>query len=337
MTEHPRPIRLHLQNQPSEAPAFHATEAVWAAAAERHPDLARRLAVTIGWTQADFEAAIPSAEILVTWVSVVKETRAVYAHGAPHLRMIFCTSAGIDRVIPFDWLPDRVVLLNNSGVHAQKSAEWGLMAILMLANRMPLFATRQRARRFEKIYAPSVAGQTLLVVGVGALASPIIDQARSFGMNVIGVRHAPVPHPGCHRVITTAALDDALPEADILLLACPLTPETTGMISRARLARMKPTAGIVNMARGAIVDQEALCDALEAGRLGGAVLDVVTPEPLPPDSRIWDTPNLLLSPHVSVDDPHTYTPRSLDLFFTNFGHWLKGEPMPNRIDTRRGY
>ena len=102
------PIRVHVQNQPSENPVFHATDEVWRRAADRHPELARRLDVSIGWTREDLDAAIGKAEILVTWVSVVKETREIYAASAPRLRMIFCTSAGIDRVIPFDWLPPGV-------------------------------------------------------------------------------------------------------------------------------------------------------------------------------------------------------------------------------------
>jgi phosphoglycerate dehydrogenase-like enzyme len=128
-----------------------------------------------------------------------------------------------------------------------------------------------------------------------------------------------------------------LPRADFVLLATPLTPETRGMISRERLARLRPGAGIVNMARGAIVDQDALCDALDAGRLSGAVLDVFTPEPLPPDSRVWTTRNLVVSPHVSCDDPATYTSLSLDLLLANLECWAAGRPMPNRIDTARWY
>lgn len=331
------PIRVHVQNQPSENPVFHATDEVWRRAADRHPELARRLDVSIGWTREDLDAAIGKAEILVTWVSVVKETREIYATAAPRLRMIFCTSAGIDRVIPFDWLPPGVVLLNNSGVHARKAGEWGTMALLMLANRIPFFATRQRERRWDKVYSPSIRGQVLVSIGVGELATPTLRQARALGMRTIGVRHTASPHPDCDEVVATSALDDVLPRADMLLLACPLTPATSGLVTRARIARMKRGAGIVNMARGAVMDQDALCDALESGHLGGAVIDVAVPEPLPADSRLWTTPNLFVSPHVSVDDPATYTPDSLDLFFLNLDRFLRGEEMPNLVDTARGY
>jgi len=330
-------MRVHVQNHPGENPVFQATEEVWRRAADRHPELARRLDVSIGWTRADLDAAIGDTEILVTWVAMVKETREILASKAPRLRMIFCTSAGIDRVIPFDWLPPGVVLLNNSGVHARKAGEWGTMALLMLANRIPFFATRQRERRWEKVFSPSIRGQVLASIGVGELATPTLRQARALGMRTIGVRHTAAPHPDCDEVVETAALDDVLPRADMLLVACPLTPATSGLVTRARIARMRRGAGIVNMARGAVIDQDALCEALESGHLGGAVTDVAVPEPLPADSRLWTTPNLLVSPHVSVDDPATYTPDSLDLFFLNLGRFLRGEDMPNLVDTTRGY
>jgi phosphoglycerate dehydrogenase-like enzyme len=331
------PIRLHIQNPIDGAlPEFHASPAIWDEAAARHPGLAARLAVSIGWTRADLDAALPQAEILIAWVATVKETMAALA-AAPRLRMIFCTSAGLERLMPLDWLPTDVALLNNSGAHSGKAGEWGLMAILMLASKMPLFVTNQRARIYEKIFSSSVAGTTLVAVGVGGLARDTLAHARRFGMRVIGVRGTAAPHPACERVVSAADIDGVLPEADILLLACPLTAATRNLVDRRRLALLKPGAGVVNMARGAVIDQDALCDALEAGHLGGAVLDVVVPEPLPPDSRVWGTRNLILVPHVSADDPLTYTPRSLDIFFANFARWLAGESMPNRIDPARGY
>jgi phosphoglycerate dehydrogenase-like enzyme len=331
-------LRTHVQNPlDGSLSDFHVTPDIWSAAAARHPALAARLDVSIGRTRADFDTAIGEAEILVTWVGVAKETMHDIAHRAPRLKMVFCTSAGIERLMPLDWLPSRIALLNNSGTHSTKAGEWGIMAILMLANHMPVFATHQRERRYEKIFASSVAGRTLVAVGTGAMAVDTLRLAKSLGMRVIGVRNTALPHAGCDAVVTTADLDRVLPEADFLLLTCPLTPQTRNLIDRRRIGLLKPQAGIVNMARGAVIDQDALCDALDAGRIAGAILDVVTPEPLPADSRVWTTRNLSLVPHVSADDPLTYTPRSLDIFFANFARWIAGEPMPNQIDPTRGY
>jgi glyoxylate/hydroxypyruvate reductase A len=109
------------------------------------------------------------------------------------------------------------------------------------------------------------------------------------------------------------------------------------MITRGLLSLLPPHAGVVTMARGAVLDQDALCDLLEAGRLSGAVLDVFDPEPIPPGHRLWRTPNLVISPHVSCDDPESYVPRTLDLLFRNLAAWREGRPMPNEVDRARGY
>ena len=333
MTESARKLRLHIQN-PADEKIFLITDEVWAAATGRHPELAKRLIVSNGRTEAEFHAAIASAEILISWTGVV---RALFPTPAPELKIIFCTSAGLDRLAPFDFLPPGCVLLNNSGVHGPKAGEWGLMAILMLANHMPLFATQQREKIYQKHFSHVVAGQTLVALGVGDMAGHTLRYARGLGMNVIGVRNRVGPHPHCNETVGLAQLDAVLPRADYLLITSPLTPATRGLLDRRRLGLMKRSAGLINMARGAIVDQDALCDALDRGELGGAVLDVFTPEPLPADSRVWTTRNLLMAPHVSSDDPDSYNPRSLDLFFENFALWLDGKPMPNMIDVKTGY
>jgi glyoxylate/hydroxypyruvate reductase len=156
-------------------------------------------------------------------------------------------------------------------------------------------------------------------------------------MHVTGVRANPAPHPHCARVVGTGALNSVLPETEFLVLACPLTDATRGLIDRRRLALLPPDAGLVNIGRGELLDQDALCDRLDDGHLSGAVLDVFTPEPIPPDHRLWSTPNLIISPHTSADDPATYNPHSLDIFLDNLRAWRDGRPLPNRFDIVRGY
>jgi phosphoglycerate dehydrogenase-like enzyme len=145
------------------------------------------------------------------------------------------------------------------------------------------------------------------------------------------------PHPHCAEVIATTDLDRVLPRTEFLVLACPLTDATRGLMDRRRLGLMPRGAGLVNIGRGALADQDALCDLLDDGHLSGAVLDVFTPEPIPAGHRLWTTRNLIISPHTAADDPNTYNPSSLDLFFENLRRWQAGEPMPNRFDPARGY
>ena len=156
-------------------------------------------------------------------------------------------------------------------------------------------------------------------------------------MTVTGVRANPSPHPHCARVIGTDRLDAALPGTRFLVLACPLTTATRGLIDRRRLELLPEGAGVVNIGRGELIDQDALCDRLGAGHLSGAVLDVFDPEPIPPGHRLWSTRNLIISPHTAADDPATYNPISLDLFLENLRAWRDGSPLPNRYDIARGY
>jgi glyoxylate/hydroxypyruvate reductase len=209
--------------------------------------------------------------------------------------------------------------------------------VLMLANRVPEMVTHQRAGRWQKLWGAVLDGRHVTVVGLGSLGGAAAMQASRFGMRVTGVRATAKPHPHCAEVITTAELDRVLPRTEFLVLACPLTDATRGMITRERLNMLPRGAGVVNIGRGALVDQDALCDLLDQGHLSGAVLDVFTPEPIPPGHRLWTTRNLIISPHTAADDPATYNPHSLDLFFDNLRAWREGRAMPNLFDPARGY
>lgn len=326
-------MRIHLQN-PADDPLFDFSRPVWDAAANRAPDIGLGHDVTIGTTEADFAAAISDAEALIADAGVI---RTFFPCHAPRLKLLFVTNAGLDRLAPFDWLPPGVALMNNRGTHAAKAGEFAVMSVLMLANRVPEMVTHQRAGRWHKLWGQALAGTRLTVVGLGTLGGTTAEHAARFGMRVTGVRATVAPHPACDRVIGLDALDAALPETDTLLLACPLTDQTRGLLTRQRLARLPRGAGVVNIGRGELLDQDALCDLLDSGHLSGAVLDVFVPEPVPPGHRIWSTPNLIVSPHTSADDPATYNPRSLDIFLDNLRAWRDGRALPNRFDITRGY
>ena len=209
--------------------------------------------------------------------------------------------------------------------------------LLMLVNGMPGFATAQRAERWVPRHGSVLAGRRVVVVGLGSLGGNVATQAARFGMRVTGVRNRAEPHPDCDRVVTQAELDTVLPDAEFLVLAPPLTDATRGMLDLRRIGLLPAGAGVVNIGRGALLDQEALCDALDSGHLSGAVLDVFVPEPVPPGHRLWATPNLVMTPHISADDPATYIPLSLDIFFQNLRAHRDGMPLPTRFDPAQGY
>ncbi|MBV9735396.1 MAG: D-2-hydroxyacid dehydrogenase [Acidisphaera sp.] len=325
-------MRIHVQNDPDD-PLYEITPAQWRDAASRAGGIGEGHALSFGETDAALADGLGEAEALVTAVSSI----AGGLPAAPRLRLIFCMSAGLDRLAPFDWLPAGATLLNNSGAHAAKAGEYAVMALLMLAGRLPVHITAQRERRWDKVLGGTVRGRRVTVVGLGSLGGAAAEQAARFGMDVTGVRTRAEPHPACARVVATDALDSVLPQTEFLVLACPLTPATRNLLDRRRLSLLAEGAGVVNIGRGPLLDEDAICDLLEAGRLGGAVLDVFAEEPVPQGHRLWTTRNLVMTPHVSTDDPATYNPLSLDIFFANLRAWAAGEPMPNAVDPARGY
>ncbi len=327
-------MRVHLQNPPGDDP-FAFSQRQWTEAAARAGAIGADHRVSIGGTEADFSDAMTEAEALISDVDTI---RRLPPRGAARLKLVFVTSAGLDTLAPYDWLPEGAALLNNRGAHAAKAGEFAIMAVLMLASGIPAMVSAQRAGRWEKRWGHALAGRRIAIVGLGTLGGAAAMQAARFGMRVTGIRTAAGgAHPHCERVIATADLDAVLPMTDFLLLACPLTEATRGLIDRRRLARLPRGAGLVNIGRGGLLDQEALCDLLDAGHLSGAVLDVFTLEPVPPGHRLWTTPNLVMSPHTSADDPDTYNPCSLDIFFDNLRALRDGRPLPNLFDTARGY
>ncbi len=309
------------------------TPALWAEAAERAPDTGGGHVVSFGATADTLSEALAECEMVVFTNHLPRPLPA----SAPRLRHLFCTFAGIDSLMPLDWLPPGVSLLNNRGTHADKAGEFAIMSLLMLASHMPSFVADQRAQRWNRRHGTVLAGRRLTVVGLGSLGGGAARRAAQFGLRVTGVRAHPAPHPDCERVVGTDALDALLPETEFLLLACPLTAATRGLLDARRIGRLPAGAFVVNIGRGALLAQDALCDALEDGRLGGAVLDVFTPEPVPPGHRLWTTRNLLMTPHVSSDDSESYLPRSLDILMENLRAIRNGRTPPNLVDPSRGY
>jgi phosphoglycerate dehydrogenase-like enzyme len=326
-------MRIHIQN-PVNDPLFLFSREMWDAAAGRAGDIGKGHVVTLGDSDADFAAGVAEAEALITDIGVVATK---FPCAAPRLKLLLITNAGLDRLAPFDWVPPGLALLNNAGVHATKAGEFAIMSVLMLANRVPEMVTHQRAGQWHKLWGAVLGARRVTVVGLGSLGGAAAMQARHFGLHVTGVRASATPHPHCQEVVTLADIDHVLPRTEFLVLACPLTEATRGMMDRRRLNLLPRDAGVVNIGRGALVDQDALCDLLDNGHLSGAVLDVFTPEPIPPGHRLWTTRNLIISPHTSVDDPATYNPHSLDLFFANLRARQDGRPMPNLFDPARGY
>ncbi len=335
--------KVHVKNNrwaPGSFPNTPEGEAVFTITQERidtvlanFPDIADQLEFRIDWDTDNFEQSLNDCDVLLTWDLPTDGLGPM----APNLRWIHCIGAGIEHMLPLDWLPEAVTLTNNKGVHAAKAGEFGLMAVLMLHSHMPAIVTNQRKAIYDSLYASPIAGKTLVVLGTGSLGGAAAKQVQQLGVHVIGVNRSGRAVDGCDEVVTTADLDNVLPRADYLLIATPDTPETRGLMDRRRLDLIKPGAGIINIGREAVMDYSALCDKLEDGSLGGAILDVFDPEPIAEGSRLWNTRNLIVTPHVSADDGDAYVPLTLGLFFRNMQLFLADKPLLNPIQRNLGY
>src|ERR1700761_782972 len=226
-----RPMRIHIHN-PVDDPLFLFDRGMWDAACARAGKLGQGHEISIGDTGDDFVAGLAEAEALITDVVTAAEK---FPCNAPRLKLIMLTSAGLERLAPFDWLPPGASLLNNAGVHNQKAGEFALMSLLMLANRVPEMVTHQRAGQWHKLWGGVVTGRRVTVVGLGSLGGGAARQATRFGMHVTGVRTTATPHPDCAEVVAPADIDRVLPSTEFLVLACPLTPATKGLMDRRRL------------------------------------------------------------------------------------------------------
>ena len=320
-------------NTPEGEKVFTITRERFEREREKFPGIGARVEAFIDWDADHFADSMRDAEILLTWNFPTDNLAAV----APKLKWIHCIGAGVEHMLPMDWMPEGVTLTNNKGIHADKAGEFGLMSVLMLHSHLPAIVYHQHKHIYDSRYAAPMAGKVLVVVGVGSLGGAIAKKVQALGVHVIGVNRSGQAVDGCDEIVTTGALEEVLPRADYLVAATPDTPDTRGLLDRRRLDLMKPTAGIVNIGRESVMDYEALCDKLEEGSLAGAILDVFNPEPIAADSRLWDTRNLIVTPHISADDGDNYVPMTLDLFFQNLQHYLAGEPLLNPVQPERGY
>ena len=229
------------------------------------------------------------------------------------------------------------MLTNNRGVHLPKSGEYIAMALAMLNAEIPRIFTAQRERRWDRIFTPVIRGKTLVVIGVGQQRGNAAKQARRMGLHVIGIDRYRRSHRYCDRVVTPEDMADVLPYADFVVVTVPWTKETEKIVGRRELDLLPPRAGLINISRGATVDYVALAEKLSHGELCGAILDVFQPEPLPSDSPLWRTPNLIVTPHVSSDDRDNYIPLTLDLALDNVRRYMNGLPLKNQVRLDREF
>ncbi|MGH7670425.1 MAG: D-2-hydroxyacid dehydrogenase, partial [Gemmatimonadaceae bacterium] len=265
---------------------------------------------------------------------------------APKLRWVHSATAGVGSLLFPDMVSSPVLVTNSAGVHGPPIAESVLAGVMHFLRGLDAALDQQRAGVWNKSFFVSrdsplreVADCRVLVIGAGGIGSEVATRFQALGAQCVGLRRRPergVP-PGFARVAGPEALDAELPNADVVVLAAPMTPRTGGLLSAARLDLLPRHAIVVNVARGTLVDEAALSARLAAGRLRGAVLDVFTEEPLAPSSPLWQLRSAMLTPHVSAVSPLRFWPRQLSLFVDNWARYARGETLRNLVDKEAGY
>jgi phosphoglycerate dehydrogenase-like enzyme len=256
---------------------------------------------------------------------------------APRLRWLQATSAGIGQFVQRSGL-DRtnITFTTASGIHARPLADFCLMAMLMFAKNYGRMERDKKAKRWERYCGEELTGKTLAIIGLGRIGQEVARHGKRMDMRVIGMRRSDAPVAGIDKLFGKDQLHAMLGEADFLVLAAPHTPDTEGIIGATELAAMKPSAVLINIGRGALVDENALIRALQENRLAGAALDVFQTEPPAQDSPLWDMPNVIVSPH-SASTVTQENARITDLFCDNLRRYLSGQPLRNVLDTKKQY
>ncbi|MBI3468093.1 MAG: D-2-hydroxyacid dehydrogenase [Planctomycetes bacterium] len=276
-------------------------------------------------------AELADAEIFYGWHSPE-----VFAH-APKLRWIQSSAAGLDRLLTPEVVARGLIITNASGIHASAVAETAWALTLAVARGLHTYIRQQQDHTWQWTTLYDMFGGTAGIIGLGGIGRQYARVARAFDMRVIAVDpHVREKPADVAELRGMDRLDDLLRQSDMVLVSCPYTPETRYLINRTRLSLMKPTAILVNIARGGIIDEPALAEALRAGKLAGAGLDVTEVEPLPADNPLWDAPNLVISPHCGGVSSHRMR-KLIEFFCENLKRYQAGQPLSNLVDQQKGY
>lgn len=265
---------------------------------------------------------------------------------ARRLRWVHSAAAGVGNALGSGIADTEVLLTNSAGIHGPPIAEFVVAGVLHFLRGLDVAIAQQRRSEWNKAFFVAedsplreISECRVLIVGTGGLGGEAARRLACLGATCVGVRRRPelgAPE-GFVSVVGADQLDGELPRADVLVLAAPFTADTSELMTRDRLMRLPPGAIVVNVARGALLDEAAVADLLASGRLRGAVLDVFREEPLASTSPLWQLPNALITPHVSPVSPGRFWPRQLDLFLSNWHRYEHGEPLRNLVDKHAGY
>lgn len=283
-------------------------------------------------------------EIADADIALCRELKPRQVQAAQKLRWIHSAAAAVHPLMIPEIRNSAILVTNASAVHGPVVAEQAMAMIMAIARRFDIALKAQTHHQWKQeeswVAVPpprDIAGSTLVVVGLGKIGTPLVQHAKALGMRVLAVREHPERGTeGADAVYPTSELTKILPKADFVMLCAPVTPASEHAFGREQFAAMKPDAYILNVGRGALIDEPAMIEALREHRIGGAALDVVSREPLPADSPLWDLDNVMITPHTAGISPKLWE-RQYIYFTENLRRFRAGEPMLGLVDKERGY
>jgi phosphoglycerate dehydrogenase-like enzyme len=302
---------------------------------ERLPQQTR---IVVGDRPEAFADAAPEADVILCWFSRRELLEAIWPH-ARRLRWVHSASAGVDNVLFPALIESPVPVTNSRGLYSDSLAEFVMGAVLFFAKDFARMIRSRQAGLWDPFDVELIEDRWLGILGFGDIGHAVARRARAFGMRIAALRRRPElsrEHSDVDRVYGPDAVHELLELSDYLVISLPLTPETRGLLGEAELARMKPTAVLINVGRGPVVREDALVRALQQGRIRGAALDVFDREPLPQGHPFYALDNVLLSPHCADHFPG-WKRRAMELFLDNFERFRQGLPLRNLVDKRLGY
>ncbi len=325
-------MHLHIENSTSIGEVFEITSTRLTSALKRYPDIAKSIKFTIGYDGENFNQHIKDATALFAWDFPRDDLTAK----APQLKWIQLHGAGISHLLPLEWLPTNITLTNSRGVHGKRAVEYIIMALLALNNGLPKIMMNQQNKLWQGVNSSSIEGKTLLIFGVGHIGGDVARAAQQFGLKVTGIRRSAQACDGVDEMYAPTDLAALLPKADFVLVTAPHTPETDRIFNSETLSLLKDGAGLIAYSRSRLIDYDALMQGLRSNKFS-AVVDVYDQEPLPKSSPLWQTPNLIITPHSSSNDPVHHAARSLDILFNNLRKFKAGEELSNQVDRTLQY
>ena len=306
-------------------------------AAEITPHLPEGVVVVTVDSEGNIDGDATDAEVYYSWFYLKPTTLHRVLDAAPALRWHHAPNAGVNHILTPKYLERNLTLTNGAGVHAIPIAEFVITYMLAYVKQIPQFYQLQAEHNWKRgLPIQELLDKTLLIIGAGGIGQEIALRAKAFGMRIFGSSRHAKPLPNFDHVVGANEWKELLPEANFIVIATPLTPETKGLIDLETLRLFRPDSYLINIARGAIVDESAITKALQEGWIAGAALDTVFTEPLPPESPLWTLPNVFITPHCSGNSPRVKE-RSLSLFLDNLTRYRQGQTLRNLVDKNAGY